>query len=409
VATPGSGRHSRPGAVRPDGRRWWPIAGIALVVGLTVAAVAGVTLAHTWSGPPRAVRGHQVTAARVRPAPRFCPAGPSSPLRTDLAQAVAGSRRAEVQPLGVSATGADAYVSTWSRRFTGVAELDLATGALRRIRAFARPVTDQADGTASGNWLVWAQTYSLSSLDRFTMYAWNGVTGRLRRLGQSGRAPGGQPWPSPWHAPAVGGHYAAWAQGYGPGGLVEIRLANLDTGQVTTIRRGHAQPPLFDGGLVVWPESDAPGTQTTLRAYSLSARRLVPLPAALRAVHGTEFIATDGTRTAYLSPDLTRLYYSARQDQPATLALRLPAGVDFADLAMAPGVLAWTTSRATYLASTRTGAFTQVTPSYGYATGSGSVLLVTDAPGRKAVHPALPLHVINPAGITWPACRSWQA
>ena len=77
---------------------------------------------------------------------------------------------------------------------------------------------------------------------------------------------------------------------------------------------------------MVWPESDAPGARTTLRAYSLAAHRLVALPAALAAVHGTDFVATDGTRTAYLDPSLTRLYYSARPDQPARLAWPCPPG-----------------------------------------------------------------------------------
>jgi hypothetical protein len=379
------------------------VAGITVAV---LAAIAGAALASRGSGPAPAADARQVTTPRPGPALAFCPTQPASSLRTALARAVPGSRRAEVQPLGVSGDGREVYVSAWTHGFSGVAALDLATGTLRKIRRFADPVTDQADGSAGGQWLAWAQTYSLSSLDRFTMYAWDAATGHLLRLGSSIAGRNGAPWPSPWHAPAVSGHYAAWAQGYGPGGLVEIRLANLETGKVTTIRGGHTQPPLFDGNLVVWPESDAPGTQTTLRAYSLTARRLVPLPPALRGVHGTAFVVTDGIRTAYLSPGLTQLYYSPRQDQPARLALQLPAGANFADLAMAPGTLAWTTSQATYLASTRTGAFTKVTPSYGYATGSGSVVLVTDAPSKKEVHPALPLHVIDPAGIAWPACRA---
>ena len=64
-------------------------------------------------------------------------------------------------------------------------------------------------------------------------------------------------------------------------------------------------------------------------------------------------------------------------DDVRRLALALPAGTDFASLALAPGTLAWTTSQATYLASTRTGAYMQVTRAYGYATGSRSVLLVS--------------------------------
>jgi hypothetical protein len=322
-----------------------------------------------------------------------------------LARVVAGSSQAQVEPLGV-ARGRRIFVAAWTPRFSGVGELSMATGSLRGIRAFASSDADQADGVSDGRWLVWAQTYSLQDLDRFTMYAWDSSAGRLRRIGRSLTGPHGVPWPSPWHAPAVSGHYAAWAQGYGPGGVVEIRLADLTTGHVTTIRQGHVQPPLFDGDLVVWPESDRPGTLTTLRAYSLAERRLVPLPVALRAVRGTEYVVSDGTRTAYLSPDLTRLYYSPREDQAARQALALPSGVAFASLALAPGSLAWTTTRATYLASTKTGAFTQVTPRYGYATGSGSVILVSDAPAVKQVHPPLPLHIVDPASIRWPACRA---
>jgi hypothetical protein len=335
----------------------------------------------------------------------FCAARPSAALRRALARTVPGSGRGEIVPLGVSPDARTAYVSAWTPSFSGVAELDLASGQLHQIQAFPDPAADQADGVSDGQWLVWAETYSLTNLDRFTIYAADAATGRVLELGQSIARPGGTPWPSPWHAPAVSGDYAAWAQGYGPGGLVEIRLADLATGQVRTIRTGHTQPPFFDGNLVVWPESDAPGTQTTLRAYSLTSGRLVPLPVALRAVHGTDDVVTDGTRTAYLSPELTRLYYSPAQDEPARLALKLPVGLQFSGLAMAPGLLAWTTTTATYLASTRTGAYVRVTQQFGYATGSGSVMLVTDSPTKKQAHPVLPLHLINPGSFSWPACR----
>lgn len=382
------------------------------IAGVGLTAIAGAVLVACGSRPDPAAGARHSGARHVgrdlaldaRPPLSFCRTRPDRSLRTALTRAVAGSRRSEIQPLGVSADGRTGYVSAWTPGFSGVAALNLRTGKLTKIRPFADAATDQADGSSDGRWLVWAQTYSLSSLDRFTIYAWDSAAGRLLRLGHSLAGPRGVPWPSPWHAPAVRGNYAAWAQGYGPGGEVEIRLADLETGTVTTIRRGHTQPPLFDGNLVIWPESDAPGTQTTLRAYSLTTRRLVPLPPALRGVHGTDFVVTDGTRTAYLNPGLTRLYYSPRQAEPARLALQLPAGVDFADLAMAPGSLAWTTTRATYLASTRSGAFTKVTRRYGFATGSGSVVLVTDAPRHKEVHPPLPLHVIDPAAISWPSC-----
>jgi hypothetical protein len=70
-----------------------------------------------------------------------------------------------------------------------------------------------------------------------------------------------------------------------------------------------------------------------------------------------------------------------------------------------PGSLAWTTTQATYLASTLTGAYSQVTTAYGFATGSSSAVLISDAPSLKAVHPILPLHVVSTAGIAWPSCQ----
>ncbi|MEP7024031.1 MAG: hypothetical protein ABJB47_09535, partial [Actinomycetota bacterium] len=208
-----------------------------------------------------------------------------------------------------------------------------------------------------------------------------------------------------WHAPAVSGHYAAWAQGYGPGGEVEIRLADLATGRVRVIRSGHTQAPFFDGQLVVWPESDKPGTQTTLHAYNLSTSRPATLPAVLRAVHGTDFVATDGTRTAYPNPGLTALYYSPAPAQRARMVLRLPEGTTFSALTMAPGSLAWSTTSATYLASTRTGAYAQVTARYGVAAGSGHELMLSDAPVSKAAHPILPLHLLKQADLSRRSCR----
>ena len=370
---------------------------------VAAATVALVFVAVAACGPPAAAPARGApAAARV---PQFCQARQAS-VASVVGRAVPGSGRSEFVPLGAAPGGRHAYVTAWTPRFAGVGELDLRSGRLRPIQRFASPASDQADGVVAGRWLVWAQTYSLSSLDRFTMYAYDSGTGRTREIGHSLAAPDGTAWPSPWHAPAVSGNYAAWAQGYGPRGLVEIRLADLLTGSVTTIARGHVQPPFFDGGLLVWPQSDTPGSQTALRAENVAGRRAASLPPVLAAVHGTDVVVTDGTRTAYLSPDFTRLYYSPGQAVPARPVVRLPAGSDFTSLALAPRALAWSTSAATYLASTATGSFVQVTPAYGYATGSSSVLLVTDAPAGKSAHAALPTYVVNPATFSWPACTA---
>ncbi|HUZ51072.1 MAG TPA: hypothetical protein VMU94_00890 [Streptosporangiaceae bacterium] len=353
--------------------------------------------------------GQPGAAGRVSPArrlvARFCPGRPPGALTTALTSTVPVSLRGEVVPLGISADGATAYLSAWTRRFAGVAALSLATGALHPIARFGNRATGQADGAWGGRWLVWEQTYSLSSLDGFTVFAWDSVTGRLVPLGHSLDSPAGAPWPSPWHAPAVSGYFAAWAQGYGPGGLVEIRLADLRTGRVSVIARGHVQAPFFDGGLLVWPASGRPGALTRLHAYATATGRPAPLPAVLRPVRGTDFVATDGTRTAYLDPGLTSLYYSPAPGQAASVVLRAPPGISFSNIGMAQGAIAWTTTRATYLASTATGGYVQVTPEFGFAvTDSGPDVLVSDAPARKAAHPRLALHVLDAAGIDRGAC-----
>ena len=148
--------------------------------------------------------------------------------------------------------------------------------------------------------------------------------------------------------------------------------------------------------------SDRPGALPRLHAYSLRVGRSTPgLPAVLRPVTGTDFVTTDGTRTAYLSPGLNNLYYSPDPRDVARVVLRLSAGTEFSALAMGNGVLAWTTTKATFVASTDTGRAVQVTPAYGLAvTGAGSTVLVADAPAGRSPHPSLPLHVVAVNSIT---------
>jgi hypothetical protein len=376
------------------------LAAAALAAAMAVPAAGCATPAHR--GAPASVH---LPATSATGHVAFCVGRPAARLAAALSRVVPASLHGEVVPLGVTSDGATAYVSAWTRSYAGVAALSLVTGRLRPIARYPDPARDQADGAWGGRWLVWAQTSSLTSLDTFTVRAWDSATGRIVRLGHSHAGPGGTPWPSPWHPPAVSGHFAAWAQGSGPDGLVQIRVADLRTGAVRVIAAGHVQAPFFDGNLVVWPASTRPGTLTSLHAYGVASGRPATLPAVLRRVRGTDFVVTDGTRTAYLDPSLTRLYYSPAPGQGASVVLRLRAGDEFSSLGMALGALAWTTTRATYLASTTTGGYLQVTRAYGFAvTGAGPAVLVSDAPVTRSAHPALALHVVDAVGIAGPRC-----
>ena len=68
-------------------------------------------------------------------------------------------------------------------------------------------------------------------------------------------------------------------------------------------------------------------------------------------------------------------------DLAASVVLRLPHGNSFSALGMAQGALAWTTTRATYLASTSAGGYVRVTPAYGFAVAGRARL------GRSAGQP----------------------
>ena len=191
---PGRARF-RPAARRAPGRAA-ALLGLLGLLGALGAAAAGCS-----SSPAARSEPGGATAAADDPGPRqgqpdarsswstLCAARPGRSLQADLQRVVPESLRAKVIPLGMTATGHAAYVSIWTPRFAGVAELNLGTGRVRRIQSFGNRVTDQADGSSDGGWLVWEETYSLQSLDRFTVYAWNPGTGPGAQAGAvTGRA-----------------------------------------------------------------------------------------------------------------------------------------------------------------------------------------------------------------------------
>jgi len=182
VVTPGSrgpghpGRADRPGR---DGRLWqaWP--GAVLALGLASVALAGCT----GSGHPAAGSSHSATASASpagasagsagasTSALTLCQVKPTRDMRKALNRTVPKSLSGEVVPLGMSRGGKTAYVSTWTSGFSGVAALNLASGHVRAIHPFRNSNSDQADGSSGGRWVAWEETYSLRSLDYFTVYA----------------------------------------------------------------------------------------------------------------------------------------------------------------------------------------------------------------------------------------------
>ncbi len=173
---------------------------------LSVAALAVAVLAVAAAGAIRLV-SHQPRRGRVLASLTLCAARPTASLRAELTGPVPSALRGSVQPLGVSGDGRAAYVATDTPGFSGIAAVTLASGKLRKIRAFPHPLDDEAFGSSDGRWLVWAEVTNVQQISRnlkgpddVTVRSWDAVTGRLRTLGHAREPLIG--------VPVVRGHYA---------------------------------------------------------------------------------------------------------------------------------------------------------------------------------------------------------
>ena len=111
-----------------------------------------------------------------------------------------------------------------------------------RSRRFRTRPEDQAGGAFDGRWLVWAEYHSLTSLDDFTVWAWDSRSETRdadrcchaiipRRI--LGRAPCGRP--TRWTGSRRG------SRGSAPAASRPSTCTTCRTGRGTIIHRGHAQ------------------------------------------------------------------------------------------------------------------------------------------------------------------------
>jgi hypothetical protein len=258
--------------------------------GLSIAAGAVVLLAVTASSQSDASSS------------RWCEAQPNAAWRHVLAKRVLPlSRGVSLVPWALAHDGRSFFASVYSRGgWAGVARIDALTGRVTRIRAFAKPRTDQADGAFGGRWLVWNEYHSLDSFDDFTTWMWDSRSGAVTRIGAARRSPGGTFWASPWRPPDVRGGIATWVQGAGPGDLEDVHVYDLLRGHDLVAHTGHAEGSfLVAGPLVVWPESTSPGARTKMHAFDPARRQEVPPPPGLRALRGIWGLFTDGRAVAF--------------------------------------------------------------------------------------------------------------
>jgi hypothetical protein len=221
------------------------------------------------------------------------------------------SRTTSLVPWTLAHDGRTFFAAVYSSHFSGVARIDGSATRMTRIKAFPDPTDYQADGAFDGRWLVWTEYHGFDNFNDFTVWAWDSKSGTARQIGAATRSPSGRFWENPWRQPDVRSGIATWAQGSGPDDLTEVHLYDLRAGEDRVVHEGHTQGSfLLSGHLVVWPESFARGAQTRMNAASTLTDDSVPVPRALRGLHGVSGLATDGRRIAYPDGPYKSLWWS---------------------------------------------------------------------------------------------------
>ena len=214
-------------------------------------------------------------------------------------------------PIGLAGDGHSFFASIYSRKFSGVGEIDARTGAITRIKAFPDPQFDQAWAAHDGRWLVWNEYHGFDSFNDFTTWAWDSRTRKLEQIGAATRGPYGRFWDSPWRDPDARDGTAAWVQGVGPDQLGEVHAYDLRTGRDLVVRHGHPGGAfLLDHHVVVWAEASAPGVPTRMHAASTRTGAAVRLPPAFRTLRNVTGLHTDGRRIAYPDASYKSLWWS---------------------------------------------------------------------------------------------------
>ncbi len=369
---------------------------------VTMAAMFAVVL--TVSTPP-------VASATVQPTDWFksgtnlCLSKPGSALAADMKQSVARSKQVPTYPIAMSADGSRMFVSTYSRDFSGVAELAVASGKLIPIHAFAHPDRYGASGSFDGRFLVWVETHSFYDLGTdSTAYSYDTRMDVLRTFPQTIITDAqGNKYSSSWQFPAANSGFAAaiGAVSRGPQQIVGIELSN---GVERILHRGRAGFPIMIGTTAIWPEWARLGAKPTLGAADVRTGRAVKLPSVLRGVHGTVILASDGTRFVYTDPSSHELFYSPTPSTRARSVIRLKGLEQFQNVGMAEHTLVWTTTEATYVADTRTGRYSRLVTSGGWVASSGALAIVEPS-SAKTNHPLDVAHLLRVSDIDFQPCR----
>ena len=310
-------------------------------------------------------------ASQTKPAgtkQTWCEAELNAAWKTMLDRGLVGlSRRASIAPLALANDGRSFFAEIYTKAYSGIVRVDVASGRNTEIKRFSNPTRDQALGTFDGRWLVWTEYHSLYDPNDFTVWSWDSHTGRLRQIGAAARSPSGQFWSSVWQGAVALDGYATWEQGSGPESLGDIQVVDLESGRNRIIRRGHPAGsflvPGSSGPVVVWPESMKPGALTIMRAAEAKTGRVVAAPPALRRLRGALSPVTDGRAIAYATDQWRSLWWSPSLEVAPRRVYTAPKGNFIENWVHVAGrYVSFTVWPKAYLADASRGRYMEVNP-----------------------------------------------
>ncbi|HKD93486.1 MAG TPA: hypothetical protein VKB43_02120 [Gaiellaceae bacterium] len=324
------------------------------------------------------------------------------------------SRTTPLHAMAIANDGRSFFTQIYTKRFTGVAEVNAKTGHVTTIKAFPDPTpalgnenADQALGAFDGRWLVWNEYRGETSFNRFTTWAWDSHTRRLTRIGASAKGPSGKFWQSPWHGPDVRQGFATWVQGSGADQLTDVHVYDLRTGRGRVIHTGHAQASfLLADHLVAWPESPKRGAETKMDVASALTGKRVQAPTALRALRGISGLDTDGRRIAYPSAHFKSLWWSPSLQRKPLEILRA-SRLHYVDNGVQIGsrYLGFGIQPRLFVGDTKTRRYVQVSDGYGWTLINTTTLLVSYGNGNEKSDPILKIALVPLRDLPpMPAC-----
>ena len=290
--------------------------------------------------------------------------------------------------------------------FAGVSLWNIKTGEQRRVHKFADPQNYQAGGSFDGRYLLWGESHSMEGASYVSIYSYDIQTGKVRHLADQLGDTRGMPYPG-LSEPVSSGGTGAWVQGIGPG-VSALKLVDLRTGQIRTVRRGSFGSVQFVGDKLVIAEPKA--QRVHLIAVDVHSLKEVALPSALPDTRNVaSFAASPDGKIAYIDDTFQQLWFSSGPDRAPTLVAQLPAEFGFQGaLEMSDiGLIYSSQGHGSYFIDVTTGSAVKITGG-GYFFLRGSHVVTVDANSDKSAK-ITTLRIFDLAAGAIPACPKTPA